>query len=148
MIVGVTARGKKRSPAIGDGVRKSTQSWREVLLNLKERGMNAPKLAIGDGAMGFWAAMEKIYPRSRHQRCWQAETKDDATRAFDLFIRTYEAKYPRARLCLQKDREELMAFFDFPEQHWHSIGKASAPAIRLNLPSPRSAIGPGAPKAV
>jgi len=101
VIVGVTARGKKRFLAIEDGVRESTQSWREVLLNLKDRGMNAPKLAIGDGAMGFWAAMDEIYPA--------------------LFIRTYEAKYPKATLCLQKDREELMAFFDFPAQHWQSI---------------------------
>jgi len=148
VIVGVTARGKKRFLAIEDGVRESTQSWREVLLNLKERGMNAPKLAIGDGAMGFWAAMDEIYPTTRQQRCWQhktmnvlnylptlsqpkakaaihdiwqAETKDDAIKAFDLFVKTYEAKYPKATLCLQKDREELMAFFDFPAQHWQSI---------------------------
>ena len=148
VIVGVTARGKKRFLAIEDGVRESTQSWREVLLNLKGRGMNAPKLAIGDGAMGFWAAMDEIYPTTRQQRCWQhktmnvlnclpklsqpkakaaihdiwqAETKDHAAKAFDLFIKTYEAKYPKATLCLQKDREELMAFFDFPAKHWQSI---------------------------
>ena len=148
VIIGVTARGKKRFLAIEDGVRESTQSWREVLLNLKDRGMNAPKLAIGDGAMGFWAALDEIYPTSRQQRCWQhktmnvlncfpklsqpkakaaihniwqAETKEDAQKAFDLFIKTYEAKYPKATLCLQKDREELMAFFDFPAQHWQSI---------------------------
>ena len=148
VIVGVTVRGKKRFLAIEEGVRESTQSWREVLLNLKERGMNAPKLAIGDGAMGFWAAMDEVYPAARQQRCWQhktmnvlnclpklsqpkakvaihdiwqAETKDDAIKAFDLFVKTYEAKYPKATLCLQKDREELMAFFDFPAQHWQSI---------------------------
>ena len=148
VIVGVTARGKKRFLAIEDGVRESTQSWREVLLSLKDRGMNAPKLAIGDGAMGFWAALEEMYPTARQQRCWhhktmnvlnclpklsqpkaktaihniwQAETKEDAEKAFDLFIKTYEAKYPKATLCLQKDREELMAFFDFPAQHWQSI---------------------------
>ncbi|ARU01765.1 IS256 family transposase [Yoonia vestfoldensis] len=129
-------------------VRESTQSWREVLLSLKDRGMNAPKLAIGDGAMGFWAALEEVYPTSRQQRCWQhktmnvlyclpklsqpkakaaihniwqAETKEDAEKAFDLFIKSYEAKYPKATLCLQKDRAELMAFFDFPAQHWQSI---------------------------
>jgi len=110
--------------------------------------MNAPKLAIGDGAMGFWAAMDEVYPTARQQRCWQhktmnvlnclpklsqpkakaaihniwqAETKDDAEKAFDLFIKIYEPKYPKATLCLQKDREELMAFFDFPAQHWQSI---------------------------
>ena len=148
VIVGVTARGKKRFLAIEDGVRESTQSWREVLLSLKGRGMNTPKLAIGDGAMGFWAALEEIYPETRQQRCWQhktmnvlnclpkrsqpkaksaihniwqAETKEDAQKAFDLFIKTYEAKYPKAAMCLQKDREELMAFFDFPAQHWQSI---------------------------
>ena len=148
VIVGVIARGKKRFLAIEDGVRESTQSWREVLLNLKSRGMNVPKLAIGDGAMGFWAAMDEVYPTTRHQRCWQhktmnvlnclpklsqpkaknvihniwqAETKDDVEKAFDLFIKTYEPKYPKAALCLQKDREELMAFFDFPAQHWQSI---------------------------
>ena len=148
VIVGVTARGKKRFLAIEDGVRESTQSWREVLLNLKSRGMGVPKLAIGDGAMGFWAALDEVYPETRHQRCWQhktmnvlnclpklsqpkakaaihniwqAETKDDADKAFDLFIKTYEPKYPKATLCLQKDREELMAFFDFPAQHWQSI---------------------------
>lgn len=148
VIVGVTDRGQKRFLAIEDGVRESTQSWREVLLSLKDRGMNAPKLAIGDGAMGFWAALEEVYPAARQQRCWQhktmnvrnclpklsqpkakaaihniwqAETKENANKAFDLFIKTYEAKYPKATLCLQKDREELMAFFDFPAQHWHSI---------------------------
>jgi transposase-like protein len=148
VIVGVTARGQKRLLAIGDGVRESTQSWREVLLNLKSRGMNAPKLAIGDGAMGFWGALEEVYPETRQQRCWQhktmnvlnclpklsqpkakaaihdiwqAETKSDAEKAFDLFIKTYEPKYPKAALCLQKDRQELMAFFDFPAQHWQSI---------------------------
>lgn len=148
VIVGVNTRGQKKFLAIEDGVRESTQSWREILLKLKERGMSDPKLAIGDGAMGFWAALDEIYPTTRHQRCWQhktmnvlncfpklsqpkakkalhdiwqAETKDDAEKAFDLFIKTYEAKYPKAVLCLQKDREELMAFFDFPAQHWISI---------------------------
>jgi transposase-like protein len=124
------------------------QSWREVLLKLKSRGMNAPRLAIGDGAMGFWAALEEVYPQTRQQRCWmhktanvlnslpkslqpkakqalheiwQAETREDAEKAFDLFLVTYEPKYPKAALCLEKDREELMAFYDFPAQHWQSI---------------------------
>jgi putative transposase len=148
VIVGVTARGKKRFLAIEDGVRESTQSWREVLLNLKNRRMLAPKLAIGDGAMGFWAALEELYPETRQQRCWQhktmnvlnclpklsqpkakaaihniwqAETKADAQKVFDLLIKIYEPKYPKATLCLHKDREELMAFFDFPAQHWQSV---------------------------
>lgn len=148
VVIGVNERGEKHFLAIEDGVRESTQSWREVLLKLKSRGMNAPKLAIGDGAMGFWAALEEVYPDARQQRCWmhktmnvlnclpkslqakakqalhniwQAATQAEAEKAFDLFTRTYEAKYPKATLCLQKDREELMAFYDFPAQHWQSI---------------------------
>ena len=148
VIVGVTAHEHKRFLAIEDGAPESTQSWREVLLNLKSREMNAPALAIGDGAMGFWAALDEVYPTTRQQRCWQhktmnvlnclpklsqpkakaaihniwqAETKADAEKVFDLFLKTYEPKYPKATLCLQKDREELMAFFDFPAKHWQSI---------------------------
>ena len=148
VIIGVNERGEKHFLAIEDGVRESTQSWREVILNLKSRGMNMPKLAIGDGAMGFWAALDEVLPETRQQRCWmhktmnvlnclpklsqpkakqalhniwQAETKTDAEKAFDLFIATYDAKYPKATLCLQKDREELMAFYSFPAKHWQSI---------------------------
>lgn len=148
VVIGVNERGEKRFLAIEDGVRESTQSWREVLLKLKARGMTVPMLAIGDGAMGFWAALEEVYGATRQQRCWmhktmnvlnglpksmqakakqalhaiwQAGTKEDAERAFDLFIRTYEPKYPKAALCLHKDREELLAFYDFPAQHWQSI---------------------------
>jgi len=148
VVIGVNERGEKHFLAIEDGVRESTQSWREVLLKLKSRGMNPPQLAIGDGAMGFWSALEEIYPEVRQQRCWmhktmnilnylpksgqakakealhaiwQAETKEEAEKAFDLFIKTYEAKYPKATLCLQKDAEELLAFYDFPAHHWQSI---------------------------
>lgn len=148
VIIGVNERGQKRFLAIEDGIRESTQSWREVLLKLKSRGMNAPKLGIGDGAMGFWAALDEIYPETRHQRCWmhktgnvlnavpksiqpkvkqalhdiwQAESRDDATKAFDLFIQTYDAKYPKATLLLEKDRDELLTFYDFPAQHWQSL---------------------------
>ena len=148
VIIGVNERGEKHFLAIEDGVRESTQSWREVLLKLKSRGMNGPELAIGDGAMGFWAALEEVYPETRQQRCWmhktmnvlncfpksaqakakgalhdiwQAETKADGEKAFDLFIKIYEPKYPKATICLQKDRDEMMAFFDFPAQHWQSI---------------------------
>jgi len=148
VIIGVNKQGKKQFLAIEDGVRESTQSWREVLLKLKSRGMNAPKLATGDGAMGFWAALEECYPETRQQRCWvhktanvlnclpknlqgkakqhlhdiwQADTRDHAQAAFNLFIEAYEDKYPKATTCLQKDREELMAFYDFPAKHWQSI---------------------------
>ncbi len=148
VVIGVNEYGDKHFLAIEDGVRESTQSWREVLLKLKSRGMNVPELAIGDGAMGFWAALDEVYPETRQQRCWmhktmnvlnclpkasqakakqslqdiwQAETKADAEKAFDLFIKMYEPKYPKAAICLQKDRDQLMAFFDFPAQHWQSI---------------------------
>ena len=148
VIIGVNEHGEKRFLAIEDGVRESTQSWREVLLKLKARGMNAPQLAVGDGALGFWAALEEVYGETRQQRCWmhktgnvlnylpksvqpkakqalheiwQADTRADAERAFALFIQTYEPKYPKATLCLEKDREELLSFYDFPATHWQSI---------------------------
>ena len=148
VIIGVNERGQKQFLAIEDGTRESTQSWREVLLQLKGRGMNSPQLAIGDGAMGFWSAIEEVYPETRHQRCWvhktanilnhlpktaqpkakkalhqiwMAETRTNAGNAFDLFVESYEAKYPKATLSLQKDREELLAFYDFPAMHWQSI---------------------------
>lgn len=148
VIIGVNARGEKHFLAIEGGIRESTQSWREVLLMLKLRGMNEPELAIGDGAMGFWAALDEVYPDTRQQRCWmhktmnvlnglpkssqakakqslhdiwQAESKENAEQAFDHFIKVYEPKYPKATLCLQKDREELLAFYDFPAEHWQSI---------------------------
>ena len=157
VVIGVNERGEKHFLAIEDGMRESTQSWREVLLKLKSRGMNVPQLAIGDGAMGFWAALEEVYPESRQQRCWmhktmnvlnclpkslqskakqalheiwQANTREEAEKAFDLFLLTYEPKYPKAALCLQKDRDELMAFYISRL----STGRASGPAIQLNRP--------------
>ncbi len=147
-MIGVNERGEKHFLAIEDGVRESTQSWREVLLKLKSRGMNSAELAIGDGAMGFWAALEEIYPQTAQQRCWmhktvnvlncfpksvqpkakqglheiwQAPTKKAAEEAFELFIETYEAKYPKATLCLQKGSEEILNFYDYPADHWQSI---------------------------
>ena len=148
VIIGVNVRGEKHFLAIEDGVRESAQSWREVLLKLKSRGLNTAKLAVGDGAMGFWKALDEVYPETRHQRCWmhktgnvlnalpkrtqskakealhdiwQAEVKEDAEAGFDLFIQSYEAKYPKATACLEKDREELLVFYDFPAQHWQSL---------------------------
>jgi transposase-like protein len=148
VIIGVNSLGEKHFLAIEDGVRESTQSWREVLLALKKRGLNVPKLAIGDGAMGFWGALDEIFPATKQQRCWvhkannvtnylpklsqpkarkmlqniwQAETREDAVKSFGLFIETYEPKYPKAAECLIKDRDELLTFFDFPAEHWQSI---------------------------
>ena len=148
VVIGVTSQGEKQLLAIEDGVRESTQSWREVLLQLKARGMKAPTVAIGDGALGFWGALEEVYPTTQPQRCWvhktrnvlnalpksvqpkakqalheiwQAETKADANRAFGAFLTTYEAKYPKATACLEKDREALLTFYAFPAAHWQSL---------------------------
>ena len=144
VVVGVNERGEKRFLAIEDGVRESKQSWREVLLNLKARGLSgASQLAVGDGALGFWAALDEIFPAARTQRCWvhktanvlnylpksvqakgglhaiwRAETRAEAEQAFDRFLNTYQAKYPKATDCLAKDREALLAFYDFPAEHW------------------------------
>ena len=148
VIVGVNERGEKHFLAIEDGIRESTQSWREVLLGLKSRGFQAPKVAVGDGALGFWAALEEVFPATRPQRCWmhkmgnvlnalpksvqpkaksalhdiwQAATREDAEQAFDQFIETYEPKYPKATACLVKDRDALMTFYDFPATHWQHL---------------------------
>ncbi|GLW60414.1 IS256 family transposase [Hydrogenophilus thermoluteolus] len=149
VIIGVNERGEKHFLAIEDGIRESTQSWREVLLGLKQRGLDVPpKLAVGDGALGFWAALEEVYPETRHQRCWvhktanvlnylpkavqpkakkalqeiwMAEDRASAHKAFDHFVATYQAKYPKAVTCLEKDREALLAFYDFPAEHWVHI---------------------------
>lgn len=148
VIIGVNDRGEKHFLAIEDGVRESTQSWREVLIKLKNRGLQMPQLAVGDGALGFWSALEEIFPKTRQQRCWmhktanvlnylprtlrfkakqdlhniwQAETRDAGNKAFDQFIVLYQAKYPKAVKCLMKDRKELLTFYDFPAEHWASI---------------------------
>ncbi|MDP5208953.1 IS256 family transposase [Microbulbifer sp. 2205BS26-8] len=148
VVIGVNERGEKHFLAIEDGERESTLSWKGVLGKLKERGMNAPELAIGDGAMGFWTGLEEAYPETRQQRCWvhktanvlnklpkscqpkakrflhdiwQSEARVGAEKAFDTFIKTYEAKYPKVVECLLKDHEELMSFYDFPAKHWQSI---------------------------
>ena len=146
VIIGATAEGKKELVAIQDGYRESEQSWRELLLDMKARGLaDVPKVAVGDGALGFWAALRKVFGETREQRCWvhktanvlnylpkgkhgkatqalhdiwMAATKVDAERAFDLFVEMYQAKYPKAVECLAKDREVLLTFYDFPAEHW------------------------------
>jgi len=149
VIVGVDEHGHKEFVAIEDGYRESEQSWLEVLNSLKQRGLQiGPKLAIGDGALGFWKALSKAYGETRHQRCWvhktanvlnklpkgaqakaksalhqiwMAATREDAYKAFDGFLNTYRDKYPKATGCLEKDRETLLAFYDFPAPHWQHI---------------------------
>jgi putative transposase len=149
VVMGATPEGTKELVAVQDGIRESEQSWRELLLDLKARGLaEVPKLAVGDGALGFWAALRKVFGDTREQRCWvhktanvlnhlpkgkhgkakdmlhdiwMAETKAEAERAFDLFIETYQAKYPKAAECLAKDRDVLLTFYDFPAEHWVHI---------------------------
>lgn len=149
VVIGVNERGEKKFLAIEDGVRESKQSWREVLLGLKGRGLTIPpKLAVGDGALGFWAAVREVFPETRQQRCWvhktanvlnylpkslqpkakaalheiwMAETKSQALVAFERFVAAFRAKYPKAVECLVKDREALLAFYDFPAEHWIHI---------------------------
>ena len=146
VLMGATADGKKELIAIQDGYRESEQSWKQLLLDVKARGLTVdPKLATGDGALGFWKALKQVYPTTREQRCWvhktanvldklpkrlqskakdsihqiwMAEKRQDAEAAFDLFLKTYEAKYPKATECLSKDRAELLTFYDFPAEHW------------------------------
>ena len=149
VLMGATPEGKKELIAIVDGYRESEQSWKELLLDVKARGLVVdPKLATGDGALGFWKALDQVYPTTRAQRCWvhktanvldklpkriqpgakealhqiwMAETKKDAEAAFDLFLATYAAKYPKACECLSKDRSELLTFYDFPAEHWKHL---------------------------
>lgn len=149
VLMGATADGKKELIAVLDGYRESKQSWRELLLDLKHRGLRLPpKVAVGDGALGFWAALREVFPETREQRCWvhktanvlnkmpksvqpkaksslheiwQAETKADAKQAFDEFLEKYQAKYAAACECLTKDRDELLTFYDFPAEHWSHL---------------------------
>jgi transposase-like protein len=149
VLVGARPDGRKELIALVDGERESKQSWLEALRDLKRRGLaEAPKLAIGDGALGFWGALEEVFPATRQQRCWvhktanvldklpkkvqpgakarlceiyQAPTKADALAAFDEFVALYGAKYPKAVACLKQDQEKLFTFFDFPAAHWQHI---------------------------
>ena len=146
VLMGTLEDGTKELVAVWDGQRESKESWTEVLRALKARGLpQGPKLAVGDGALGFWAALEEVFPEVREQRCWVhktanvldklpkrvqphakallhemylAPTKADASKAFERFIREYEAKYPKAAECLRKDRDVLFTFYDFPAEHW------------------------------
>lgn len=146
VVIGATANGAKELVAITDGYRESEQSWLELLNDLQRRGLSkGPEVVVGDGALGFWKALPQVYGQARHQRCWMhksgnvldklpksaqpkakdnlhqiwmAETKKEAEKAFDHFIQSYEAKYPKATACLAKDRDVLLTFYDFPAEHW------------------------------
>ena len=149
VIVGVTEDGAKELVALHDGIRESKASWKEVLLDMKARGLEAgPLLAVGDGSMGFWAALEEVFPLTRQQRCWlhktvnildkapksvqpamkralfdicMAPSKEEAAKAYKRFIEVYADRYPKAVECLTKDEDQLFTFYDFPKEHWISI---------------------------
>jgi len=149
VVIGATPEGKKELIGFTDGARESAQDWRELLLDLKRRGLDVPpKLAIADGGLGFWKAIGEIWPTTREQRCWvhktanvlnklpksqqpkakralqeiwMAETRADAETAFDAFIESYRLKYEKAADCLERDRDALLAFYDFPAEHWKHL---------------------------
>ena len=148
VVVGCDVHGRKHILAIEAGFRESAESWKAVLLSLRDRGVDAPKLAVGDGALGLWSALAEVYPETRAQRCWvhktvnvldklpkslqgtaksmlheiwQADTRKSADKALVRFVATYEAKYPKAVDCLVRDREMLFAFYDFPAPHWQHL---------------------------
>lgn len=149
VLMGATPEGDKEIIAISEGYRESEQSWRALLLDCKERGLEIdPELAIADGALGFWKAVPKVWPKTRGQRCWvhktanvldkmaksqqpkakemlhdiwMAASRVEAEKAFDLFLKTWEAKFPKATECLAKDRDMLLTFYDFPAEHWRHI---------------------------
>jgi transposase-like protein len=153
VLMEATAEGKKELIAIADGYRESEQSWKELLLDCQASGLAIePSLAIGDRALGFWKVMREVWGTTREQRCWvhktanvldklskgsqpkakrmlhdiyQAEGQKEAEKAFDLFVATYEAKYPKATECLFKDREVLLMFYDFPAEHWFHIRRTN-----------------------
>lgn len=149
VLIGATPEGKKELIGFTDGARESAQDWRELLLDLKRRGLAiSPKLAVADGGLGFWKALGEIWPTTREQRCWvhktanvlnklpksqqpkakrslqeiwMAETRSQAETAFDAFIESYQLKYEKAADCLAKDREALLAFYEFPAEHWKHL---------------------------
>ena len=153
VLIGATPEGKKELVGFQVGVRESAQSWRELLADLKARGLAvAPELATGDGALGFWKALEEVFPSTRHQRCWvhkaanvldklprsvQPAAKADlreiwtapdraaAEAALATFAEKYGAKYAKAAACLAKDREALLGFYDFPAEHWDHLRTAN-----------------------
>jgi putative transposase len=145
VVIGVRADGKKELVALADGHRESTESWAGLLRDARRRGMRAPVLAVGDGALGFWAALREVFPETRHQRDWvhkvvntldclpksaqpaarkalaqirDAEDRDHAEKAIKDFAAAYGAKYPKAAAKITDDADQLLAFFDFPAEHW------------------------------
>lgn len=176
IVIGATKEGRKELLGLTDGYRESEASWKELLLDLKERGLTVePKLAIGDGALGFWKALPQVFGSTRAQRCWKhktanvlnnlpkglqgkakaelndiwmAESRAAAEQAFDNFLRSYEAKYPKASACLHKDRAALLTFYDFPALHWQHIRttnpvESTFATVRLRTSKTRGCVSRG-----
>lgn len=148
VMIGARSDGQKELLAVSDGFRESKESWAEVLRSLKERGLNAPRIAVGDGALGFWAALRDVFAETKEQRCFchkmsnvldkfpkslqpkvkaklrdimYGETKEQALKLIKRFEQDYQSKYPKAVACLLKDQEPLLTFFDFPAEHWKHL---------------------------
>ena len=176
VIIGVTDTGHKELLGMESGYRESELSWKSLMLKIKDQGLaHDPQLAIGDGALGFWKALPQVWPTTEKQRCWvhktanvlnklpkkvqpqaksalweiyRAETKTDANQAFNRFIKTYQAKYPEATDCLDKDRDVLLAFYDFPAEHWQHIRstnpiESTFATVRLRTDKTRGAVSKG-----
>ena len=176
VMIGVTDTGYKELLGMTAGYRESELSWKSLMLKLKDQGLHHdPQLAIGDGALGFWKALPQVWPTTQKQRCWvdktanvlnklpqklqpnaksalweiyRAQTKSDANQAFNRFIKTYRAKYPEATDCLDKDREVLLAFYDFPAEHWQHIRstnpiESTFATVRLRTDKTRGAVSKG-----
>lgn len=176
VVIGATKEGRKELLGLTDGYRESEASWKELLLELKERGLTVdPKLAIGDGALGFWKALPQVFGSTRAQRCWKhktanvlnklpkglqakakaelndiwmAESRAAAAQAFDKFLLSYEAKYPKASECLHKDRSALLTFYDFPALHWSHIRttnpiESTFATVRLRTSKTRGCVSRG-----
>jgi putative transposase len=176
VVIGATKEGRKELLGLTDGYRESEASWKELLLELKERGLRVdPKLAIGDGSLGFWKALPQVFGSTRTQRCWKhktanvlnklpkglqlkakaelndiwmAESRAAAEQAFDKFLLSYEAKYPKASECLHKDRSALLTFYDFPALHWSHIRttnpiESTFATVRLRTSKTRGCVSRG-----
>lgn len=176
VVIGATKDGRKELLGLTDGYRESEASWKELLLELKERGLTVdPKLAIGDGSLGFWKALPQVFGSTRAQRCWKhktanvlnklpkglqlkakaelndiwmAESRAAAEQAFDKFLLSYKAKYPKASECLHKDRSALLTFYDFPALHWSHIRttnpiESTFATVRLRTSKTRGCVSRG-----
>jgi transposase-like protein len=173
VLIGVRADGRKELIALADGYRESAESWADLLRDCARRGMRAPVLAIGDGALGFWNALREVFPQAREGRCWfhkiavnvlaalpksahpgakkalseiwGAEDKQHAEAAVKAFDAADGAKFPRANAKITDDAEQLLAFYDYPAEHWVHM-RSTNPMVIWSQPSPRSGTGPRSPR--